>query len=94
MNIIILACWNVHSNKRIGLGLEMWESRGRKEAVFLTVEATVSDCSGDSALKREQLRDFCRDWAYALVMESEGREKVLGIRQHQERGEQEEQGAG
>lgn len=81
--------------KELGLDWKCGRPEAGKEAMFLTVEATVSDCSGDSALKREQLRDFCRDWAYTLVMEEkEGREKVLGIRQHQERGEQEEQGAG
>ena len=81
--------------KELGLDWKCGRPEAGKEEVILTVEATVSNCSRDSALKRQQLRDFCRDWGYALLMEEkEGREKVLGIRQHQERGEQEEQGAG
>lgn len=58
--------------EELGLDCKCGRPEAGKEDL-LTVEAKVSDCSGDSALKREQLRGFCRDWGYTFGDGGEGR---------------------
>lgn len=59
--------------KELGLDWKCGRPEAGKEEMLLPVEATVSDCSGDKCLKREQLRHFCRDWGYTFGDGGEGR---------------------